>query len=293
MTRQASGTSLVEVLVTMAVTLILATMMFQLFHQNERIIRDQTLIMEMQQTARIVAAQITDEIRMAGQGVPVYAAGLDAGQLEAVAVFLASTNSTRVDFRAGLSNVETGAITGPSDFSLGVPRTLSVLSSAGFLTGKFVYLSYPNTATSWSWLRGDVVAQTPATLTVIPRNARVSETTIHFDGPPTIALEEAVSVSFANGSVRRAMASDMTDPGNPVWSPANEIGRHFKALVFSYYDLSGNLVQPTSVANRMAIARIDVELTVEVAGPLSDGSRPSYSLAVRSIPRNLRLRTQF
>src|SRR5262245_14880193 len=227
MTDRPTGFSLIEVLVALSIGLCLTAMMFQLFHQNERVIRDQTLIMEMQQTARIVASQIADEIRMAGQGVPVYAAGLDAGQPEAVAVFLASTNSTRVDFRAGLSNVETGATTGPSDFSLGVPRTVSVVSSAGFLNGKFVYLSYPNTATFWSWLRGDVVAQTPATLTVIPRNTRASETTIHFDGPPTIALEEAVSISFANGSVRRAMASDMTDPGNPVWSPANEIGRHF------------------------------------------------------------------
>ena len=63
----AKGFSLIELLVALVVALGLATMMFQLFHQNERVIRDQTLIMEMRQTARVVASQIADEIRMAGQ----------------------------------------------------------------------------------------------------------------------------------------------------------------------------------------------------------------------------------
>ena len=78
MTERQTGFSLIEVLVALSIVLCLSTMMFQLFHQNERVIRDQTLIMEMQQTARIVASQIADEIRMAGQGVPVYSSTFDA-----------------------------------------------------------------------------------------------------------------------------------------------------------------------------------------------------------------------
>src|SRR5262245_9424498 len=110
------GFSLIELLVAMSVALLLASMMFHLFHQNERVIRDQTLIMEMQQTARIVASQIDDEIRMAGQGVPIYAAAFDANPSEAVAVILESSTSSRIDFRASLSNTETAvAITGPID----------------------------------------------------------------------------------------------------------------------------------------------------------------------------------
>jgi hypothetical protein len=288
MAHQAKGTSLVEVLLAMSVASILAMMMFQLFHQNERVIRDQTLIMEMQQTARIVASQIAEEIRMAGQGVPVYAAGFDPLPSEATVVFLASSNSTRIDFRGGLSNVETaGALTGPSDFTLGLSRSVTVTSAAGFSAGRFAYLSAPDTGSSWTWLRADITSLMSTTMTVTPRDTKSPETAIHFNGPPTIALEEAVSISFVNGSVRRATATDTTDPASPVWSPANEIGRHCKSLLFTYYDLAGNVLQPTSLANRMAIARVDVELTVEVASALSDGTRPAYSLAVRSIPRNV------
>src|SRR5215475_11884346 len=105
MNRQTKGFSLIELLIALSIALGLSAMMFQLFHQNERVIRDQTLIMEMQQTARVVASQIADEIRMAGQGVPVYSANFDTAPSEAVSVFLASSSPSRVDFRSGLSNV--------------------------------------------------------------------------------------------------------------------------------------------------------------------------------------------
>src|SRR4026207_1216533 len=101
--RVTKGFSLIELLLALAVTLILGTMTFQLFHQNERVVRDQTLIAEMQQTARIVASQIADEVRMAGQGVPIHAAQFDPAPSEAAAIFLGSSTNSRIDFRAGLS----------------------------------------------------------------------------------------------------------------------------------------------------------------------------------------------
>src|SRR5438132_11858511 len=107
MRAQTSGFSLIELLIALLVTLGIGMMCFQLFHQNERVIRDQNLIMEMQQTARVVMSQIADEVRMAGQGVPVFAGTFDPGPSEATAAFLSTSTSTRIDFRAGLSNVET------------------------------------------------------------------------------------------------------------------------------------------------------------------------------------------
>src|SRR5215470_18258811 len=98
MNRQTKGFSLIELLIALSIALGLSAMMFQLFHQNERVIRDQTLIMEMQQTARVVASQIADEIRMGGQGVPIYASRFDTAPSEATAVILASSNATRIDF---------------------------------------------------------------------------------------------------------------------------------------------------------------------------------------------------
>ena len=61
------GFSLIELLLALTTTLALSAMVFHLFHRNERTVRDQTLLMEMQHTAQVVASQIADEIRMAGQ----------------------------------------------------------------------------------------------------------------------------------------------------------------------------------------------------------------------------------
>src|ERR1051326_6134081 len=116
--------SLIELLIALLVTLTIGLMCFQLFHQNERVIRDQNLITEMQQTARVVMSQIADEVRMAGQGVPVYASTFDTAPSEATAAFLGTSTSSRIDFRAGLSNIETAITTpGPIDLTMGASRS--------------------------------------------------------------------------------------------------------------------------------------------------------------------------
>jgi hypothetical protein len=115
--------------------------------------------------------------------------------------------------------------------------------------------------------------------------------TIHFTRLPTITLEEAVSIYLSGNSIRRATATDMTNPASPQWSAANEIGKNFTALNFSYYDSNGNVVAPTSLANRVSITRIDLQLTVQTSATLSTGRQPTYSLALRTIPRNLKLRS--
>jgi prepilin-type N-terminal cleavage/methylation domain-containing protein len=290
MTQSNNGFSLAELLIALALASGLCTMMFQLFHQNERAIRDQTLIMEMQQTARVVAAQIADEIRMAGQGVPVYAASFDAMPSEATAVILGSSTASRIDFRAGLSNTETGASVGAVDLTLGSSTMLSLANTSGFAVEKFAYVFGPSTNSSWPWVRAELTGVSSTFVTLTPRNTGTANTTVHLGAPPTVAMEEAVSIYLGNGSVRRAMASSFTNPAAPAWGPANEIGKNFIVLSFTYYDAVGNHVQPTSLANRMSIARIDIQLTVETAAPLSNGTRPTYSLSLRTIPRNAQVR---
>jgi prepilin-type N-terminal cleavage/methylation domain-containing protein len=288
---RSKGFSLIELMVALTVALGLATMTFQLFHQNERVIRDQNLIMEMQQTARVVASQISDEVRMAGQGVPVYASTFDTVPSEAVAVILGSSNANRIEFRSGLSNVETAiGSSGPVDFNIGASRSISVTSTAGFTVGKFVYISGAAANSTWTWVRAELTVVSSATLTVIPRNTGTADTTVHFVSPPTVTLEEAVSIYLSSGNIRRATASNMNNPGSPTWSAANEIGKNISALTFIYYDAGGNVVQPSSLANRTLITRVDIQLSVVTAGPLSNGSRPTYSLTLRTIPRNVRLR---
>src|SRR5215510_8204101 len=142
MTHRTSGFSLAELMVAMMIALAMSTLLFHLFHQTERVVRDQSLIMEMQQTGRVIAAQIADELRLAGQGMPIYPAKFDASASEAVSVILAPSTSDRIDFGAGLSNVQTSVTTpGPVDLRLGVAQNLPVRDGSAFTIGKFAYLS--------------------------------------------------------------------------------------------------------------------------------------------------------
>lgn len=275
-------------------------MVFHVFHHNERTVRDQSLIMEMQQAARVVASQIADEIRMAGQGVPVHSSKFDTTIAESVAVILPASTNDRIDFRAGLSAAET-AVTGvpPLDVSLNVQSTLPVNDGSAFSTalgttlpaGRFIYVWGATSSSTWAWIRAELNAITSTTLTMTPKQSSNMTSTIHFTQLPTVTLEEAVSIQLSGSSIRHATATDMTNPASPQWSAANEIGKNFTALNFTYYDSGGNVVAPASLANRVSITRVDLQLTVQTSGTLSTGRKPTYSLALRTIPRNLKLRS--
>jgi len=290
------GFSLIEVMMALGITLGIGLIVFQLFRQNERVFRDQNLVIEMQQTARVVASQIADEVRMAGEGVPVYASRFDSPAQEGAAVVLASSTNNRIDFRAGLSLVETSVTTSvPLDCTLGLSRTLTVADGSSFLnalgtttpTGKFVYIWGPANNQMWTWVRAELTRINGNTLTLTPRQGGVSSV---FTRAPTLTLEEAVSFYLSGTNVKRATAADTTNLASPAWSPANDIGRSVTSLSFSYYDENNNPIVPGSLANRLSIVRVDVRIVAQTSDALSDGSRPSHTLSFRTIPRNLRVR---
>jgi Tfp pilus assembly protein PilV len=272
------GFSLIELLITLVITLTVGMLLFHLFHHNERVVRDQAAVMEMQQTARVLAFQIADEIRMAGQEVPVYGSNWDAAMAEAVDVILPTSTSTRIDFRVGLSNTDT-AVTGSStlDIALYATRTLTVSDGSAFSTtlgttwpsGKFVYIWGPTSTSSWAWVRAQLIHITSTTLMVTPQQSSNMNPTTHFTGLPTISLEEAVSIYLNGNSVRRATGTDMTNPAAPMWSPSNEIGQNCTNLNFIYYDKNGNIIVPATLASRNSIARVDIQLTAQTANALS------------------------
>ncbi len=283
-------------MMALGITLGIGLIVFQLFRQNERVFRDQNLVIEMQQTARAVASQIADEVRMAGEGVPVYASRFDSLAQEGAAVVLASSTNNRIDFRAGLSLVETSVTTPvPLDCTLGLSRTLTVADGSSFLnalgtttpSGKFVYIWGPANNQMWTWVRAELTRINGNTLTLTPRQGRVSSV---FTRAPTLTLEEAVSFYLSGTNVRRATAADMTNLASPAWSASNDIGRNVTSLTFTYYDENNTPIDPGSLTNRFSIMRVDVRLVAQTSDALSDGSRPSHTLSFRTIPRNLRVR---
>ena len=126
-----SAFSLPELLLAMAISLSVAAVAFHLFHKGESVVRDQAIILEMQQTARLVASQINDDIRIAGQGIPP---GLTD-------ILLPGSGESRLNLRAGFTATESIVTSGlPLSIALTVPLTVSVESTSGFSVNRQAFL---------------------------------------------------------------------------------------------------------------------------------------------------------
>ena len=150
--KEGSGFSLVELMLAMSITLIVGMIVFEMFRQNEGVFRDQTLVMEMQQSTRAVASMIADEVQLAGQGVPLYSAAQDTSTSEAVQTFLDGTDAANLRFRAGIRNAST-PVTTPLAYSGTTAVTIADVTGVNNIVGMdpkyFVYLWGP-TSNTWT-----------------------------------------------------------------------------------------------------------------------------------------------
>ena len=289
------GFSLLECLVAMTITLGVGMSIFQLFRQNEHVFRDEQIVAEMQQSARVAAFQIGDDLRLAGQGTPVFGASFDPSPGESTVVILNGSNSSRINFRAGFSNLETeAAALLPVALAASSARSLNVRDASDFAgalgsnpSNRFVYLWGLIGADNWGWARANLVTIGSASnsLQVIPSQS------IQFTSEPTISLDEAVAIFFdsAANSIKRTSATDLTSPAAPAWAPANELAANITELTFGYYDEAVTPIVPNTLTARGRVRRIAVTLTAQSAEVLSTGKRPSLSLSFDTVPRNLRI----
>lgn len=270
-----AGFSLLELLVAIAIVVGMGAAAFQLFHQNERLFRDQALILEMQQSARVVAAQIADDIRQAGQGIPILLGD----------VILPGSNSTRLNIRAGFSTTET-VVTSPVPLALtlGSSATATIESTSGFSAGRQAFLWTENV-----WARVTINTVSGSTKSVRGTPTAVSTVPLVFASPPTLSLDEAIAIyrDAATQTVRRTTATNTEAPATPAWAPANELAANVPELAWVYYDASGVVLTPDTPARRAQVMAIEARVTVRSAASLSNGSRPTFTLSVRGIPRNL------
>jgi len=269
--------SLIEVLVATAITVGTGAAIFQLFHQNERIFRDQALIVEMQQAARVVASSIADDIRIAGQAIPP----------DIEDVLLPGTDTSRLNMRAGYSGTETNVTALlPFSVAIGTPVSITVETTSGFSTGRQVFLW-----TKDAWVRAAInsVSGSSKTLQLTPVTG--SAQTVQFITAPAISLDEAIAIyrDASANAVRRTTATNTENPASPSWAPANELAANVSALTFLYYDRSGMALTPGSLGFNSEVAAIECRISVRPSAPLSNGSSPTFSLSIRSLPRNLSL----
>lgn len=268
------GFSLLEVLIATTLTLGTAAVAFSLFHQNERIFRDQSVVLEMQQSARVVVSQIADDIRMAGQGIP----------LVTNEMVLPGSSVSRLNIRLGFSATESMVISPlPLDVVIANPLTVAVETTAGFSSGRQAFLW---TESGWARTLINSVSGSSKTVRITPSAA--SKMPLQFVTPPALSFDEAVAIyrdSITN-TIRRTTATSTESSSSPTWAPANELAANVAALTFLYYDVTGAPLTPDTPTRRSQIRSIEARVSVRSSGVLSDGSRPIYSLSVRAVPRN-------
>jgi type II secretory pathway pseudopilin PulG len=276
-----SAFSLVETLVATAIIVSIGAVAFQLFHQNERLFRDQSLVLEMQQSARVIVSQIDDDVRMAGQGIPP---GLSE-------VILPGSGDSRLNVRASFSSVESVVVSAlPLPVASGSALTVLVESVTGFSTGRQAFL--------WadlSWSRGTINSVSHAAGSIRLTPSSLSASPLEFVVPPAISLDEAVSLYWdsATKTMRRTTATNTENPESPVWAPANELATNVVGLTFFYFNAGGDAVIPDTPEHRSEIGSIEARVVVRTSASLSDGSRPAYALSTRTTPRNMRLRSNY
>ena len=276
----------------MAITSGIGLIVLQLFLQNERIFRDQNLLLEMQQSARAVASMMTDEIRMAGQGVPAYSASQDAAIAEAVQAFLSGTASGAIVFRAGVRNAIALIQTAPPlRFTVGTSRTLTVQNSlainsiVGGNTNRFLFIWGP-TANSWSWVRAEITAINTTTHLITMTPLQISGQGDTFPLMPNLVLEEAIAYRLSSGSLQRATSGDFSTLTAPALTYST-VGDNFTSLEFTYYDGSHTAVNPSTLAGRAAIRRVDFTIGAQTAEPLpSTGAVATFAVTMEVYPRN-------
>jgi prepilin-type N-terminal cleavage/methylation domain-containing protein len=286
------GFTLVELLLALLITLILGMIGLQLFRENEHTFETQITASEVQQNARAVLFQINDEIRRAGQGVPVYASKFDLTPGEPIATLLDGSDATHLRIRENYSNVQADILTTPSTFVLNTAQSLLVSDASSFYNelgttlpvGHYVYIWGLGANSCWSWVRAllQSISSGTNTISLIPQqigqSCRIASDTVRLTSAATIALEQAASIYWSSGSIWRTTATDMTSQTNPNWSAGAEIGRDFDGLTFTYYDASDQIIQPTTLAARLAIVRIDTKIHAQ----------SGFGLSMRGYPVNLR-----
>jgi hypothetical protein len=226
----------------------------------------------------MVAAQASDEVRLSGQSIPP---GLDD-------IVLPGSGQSRLNVRTGFSATETQVVSPlPLLLEIGLPVVVSVESTTGFFVGRQAFIwGYEG----WARASIDSVAASVMTIRVTP--SEISQSPLRFNSPPAISLDEAVAVYWDSAAkvTRRSTATSTLNPTSPSWSPANELSANITAMTFTYFDTTGASLNPDGLEDRSKVAAIETRITVRSSSPLSNGTRPSFSLAIRSISRNQRIR---
>ena len=277
-------------MIGVAVTMVMSAVAFQLFQQSDEVFRDQNQTLAMQQNVRATASQIANDLRVAGQNVPIFSSRFDSAPAEAVQTILSGSNGTEIRFRSGRTNVNS-VVTSPATYPLGVVTTINASNVAPFDAaigggaGRFVYI-VGKTPNLYGWVRAEVISVQTGPNTMVVRPYQVGSLGSNFVGAMTVALEEGISYRLDGNIIRRGVVSDFTDLTTPT-IVESVMGDNFTALQFTYFNRAGTAITPDTVANRSQVWRVNVRVVGQTAQNLSDGTRPTFAMTLPTFPRNM------
>lgn len=286
-----SGFSLLELMLAMVITLGIGLIVFQMFIQNEQVFRDQNMVLEMEQSVRAVADMINDELRMAGQGVPAFAASQNDETVEAVQTIMNGSNASTIVFRSSINNgFAEPQGSPPFTYLVGVPAVVSLddISPLAGATGSNIFLWGPS-GESWTWVRAAVGTMDTVNdlMVVVPTQMSASGGTV--DAVPYLSMEEGTAFTLDGTNVRRGTVTSFATLTAPTIS-YETIGENFTALTFTYYDGLNNVVTPSTLAVRASVRRVDFTVAAQTEEPLaSNGEARTYAITMSTFPRNVSL----
>jgi type II secretory pathway pseudopilin PulG len=285
--RRAAGYSLIELIVSLSITIIVLLGLFQIFEKNTEVARIQTQVSDLQQSMRVAQNEMVRMIRMAGRGgLQSILNNQGVRLLPAVSV----QDNVAADTYAVPGEPESKVVAGSDILSIrGVFTTpIYQINSADPTSFTLYDSSGVPTTNPQSAARGVIVARNPSP-TGIPQNLQPLEEAISPPGGGTPSPEALILVSPID---ERVYAVVELDPDNSsIDLPGSQITLAFKINsglhTNEYRDLylSGNgpgPVLPTALSSVATVGILE-ELRFFVRDPDPD---PVPSLAVARVYPN-------
>ena len=279
--RRAEGYSLIELIVSLSITIIVLLGLFQIFEKNTEVARIQTQVSDMQQSLRVAQNEMTRLIRMTGRG------GLQA-MLDNSGTRLLPALSVQDNVPAN-----TLAVTGVP--ASAVVEGTDVLSIRGVFTAPIYQInntdptsfelfdsSGTTTTDPQSAVSGKILIRNPSP-TGIPQNMEPLETAIDDDSPEALIIASPIDESIYAVVELDFDNSTIDIPGSQVTVRFRiNGGTHTDAYGELYLSGGGSPVLPTALTSVATVGMVE-EYRFYVRDPDPD---PIPSLAMARVYPN-------
>ena len=276
---RASGYSLIELIVSLGITIIVLLGLYQIFEKNTEVARIQTQVSDMQQSLRVAQNEMVRFVRMSGRG------GLQA---------ILNNQGTRLLPALSIQdNVAADTYAVPGQNASKVVEGTDVLSIRGVFTTPIFQINNADpasftlyddsgpTTSPQSAVRGQIIIRNPSP-TGIPQNLQPLEDAINAGSPEALILVSPVAESIS--AVVEMTASTVDLPGTQVTVHFTiNSGTHTTEYGQLYLSgPSGSPVLPSALSSVATVGILE-EYRIYVRDPDPD---PVPSLAVARVYPN-------